>query len=203
MDGTGPVEASPAPGESPENWVAEFRRQTEAVRRAAAEWAVRWDEPEGRFISALLGAVEIVGKLTASVHGAFEQTSRDGRIAAESELLRAKELHRAAQLALTQIRNIELAAKAEHEAVAVQMIDRTLPLFIERLEKVLVIREQRWNKDVERRRYAAAGAVVLAIFLAGFGMARWEDHDQLARMDNCLIHPIQASGHYYCRIDAP
>ena len=133
---------------------------------------MRWDEPEGRFISALMGAIEVVGKLSASAQAAFVQTSRDGRAAAEADLLRAKEIHEAAQLALTQIRNIELAAKAEHEAVAVQMIDRTLPLFIERLEKVLVIREQRWNKDVARRRYATAGAVVLAIFLAA---SAWRD----------------------------
>ena len=37
------------------------------------------------------------------------------------------------------------------------MIDQTLPLFVERLQKVLVIREQRWNTDVKRRRYAAGG----------------------------------------------
>jgi hypothetical protein len=201
MDTTSPTEPHPSVGEGSKDWVADFRRQTDEVRSAAAEWAVRWDEPEGRFISALLGAVEIVGKLTASVQGAFEQTSREGHAAAEADLRRAKELHGAAQLALTQIRNIELAAKAEHEAVAVQMIDRTLPLFIKRLENVLVIREQRWNKDVARRRYVTAGAVVLAIFLSGFGLARWEDYGRLARIDNCLDHPIQASGHYYCRID--
>jgi hypothetical protein len=191
----------PPEGDRPKDWVADFRRQTEEVRLAAAEWAVRWDEPEGRFISALLGAVEIVGRLTASVQGAFEQTSKDGRVAAEAELLKAKELHRAAQLALTQIRNIELAAKAEHEAVAVQMMDQTLPLFIERLEKVRVIREQGWNKGVERRRYVTGGAVVLAIFLGGFGLARWEDHGVMARMGACLNHPILAGGHLYCQID--
>jgi hypothetical protein len=201
MDSAGSMGPPPSEGEGPKDWVAEFRRQTEEVRSAAVEWAVRWNEPEGRFVSALLGAMELLGKLTVSVHGAFEQTSRDGRIVAEAELLRAREVHRAAQLALTQIRNIELAAKSEHEAVAVQMIDRTMPLFMERLEKVLVIREQRWNKDVARRRYAMAGAVVLAIFLGGFGLAKWQDHAAVSRDATCLLHPLQAAGHYYCRID--
>jgi hypothetical protein len=41
--------------------VAEFRRQTEAIREAANEWAIRRQEQEGRFISAPLGAMEIVG----------------------------------------------------------------------------------------------------------------------------------------------
>jgi hypothetical protein len=92
MDSTGPITPAPYEGVGSKDWVAEFRRQTEEVRSAAAEWAVRWNEPEGRFISAMLGALEIVGKLTASVHGAFEQTSREGRIAAEADLLRAKDV---------------------------------------------------------------------------------------------------------------
>jgi hypothetical protein len=52
--------------------VAEFRRQTEAIREAANEWAIRRQEQEGGFISALLGAMEIVGRLTASVHSAID-----------------------------------------------------------------------------------------------------------------------------------
>ena len=203
MDSTGPIPSPPSEGEAPSDWVADFKRQADEVRAAAGEWAVRWNEPEGRFISALMGAMEVVGKLSVSAQAAFVQTSRDGRAAAEADLLRAKEIHKAAQLALTQIRNVELAAKAEHEAVTLQMIDRTMPLFTERLEKVLIIREQRWNKDVARRRYATAGAVVLAIFLGGYGLSRWQTHDTVSRMEACQLHPLQSGGHLYCQIDGP
>ena len=39
-----------------------------------------------------------------------------------------------------------------------------------RLKQALVIREQRWNNDLRRRRYATAGAVVLAVFLGGYAL---------------------------------
>jgi hypothetical protein len=201
MDSNAPTAPLPPSGEKPHEWAAAFERHRENIREAAAEWGVRWNEPEGRFISALVGAIDMVGRLSASAQRALLETTKEGRLAAEVDLQKAKEIHKAAQLALTQIRNIELAAKAEHETVALQMIDRTMPLFTERLEKVLVVREQRWNKDVARRRYATAGAVVLAIFLGGFGLSRWETHDMVARMETCLLHPLQAGGHSYCRID--
>lgn len=73
---------------------------------------------------------------------------------------------------------------------------------MERLQKVLVIREQRWNTDLKRRRYALAGAVALAVFLAGFGLSWWQDSAGLAAMDRCLDHPLQAAGHYYCSIES-
>lgn len=200
MDGVGPGTANLPDEGAPKDWVAEFRHQTEAIREAANEWAIRWQEPEGRFISALLGAIEIVGRLTVSVQTAIDASAREGRTAAEAELAKARKLQDAAQLALLQVRNLELAATAEQENLTVRMIDQTLPLFVERLEKVLVIRERAWNEGVKWRRYGIAGAVGLGIFLSGFGLSWWQDSGRLAAMDYCWTHPLQAAGHTYCRI---
>lgn len=202
MDGAGHgMPDLPEDGER-KDWVAEFQRQTEAIRQAAGEWAIRWQEPEGRFVSALLGAIEIVGRLTVSVQAAIDASGKDSRAAAEAELARARELQQSAHHALTQARNLQLGAIVEQENVTIRMIDQTLPLFVERLQKVLVIREQRWNADVKRRRYALAGAVALGVFLAGFGLSWWQDSAAQAAMDRCLAHPLQAAGHYYCSIDS-
>jgi hypothetical protein len=84
MDGVVPgVSGLPEEGE-PRDWVAEFRRQTEAIRQAGDEWAIRWQEPEGRFVSALVGAIEIVGRLAAGVQSSIDASARDGRAAAEA-----------------------------------------------------------------------------------------------------------------------
>ena len=54
-----------------------------------------------------------------------------------------------------------------------------------------------------RRRYATAGAVVLSIFLGGYGLSRWQTHDTVSRMEACQLHPLQSGGHLYCQIDGP
>jgi hypothetical protein len=201
MDGAGAGSAGAPDDGGPKDWVAELRQQTEEIRKAGDEWAIRWQEPEGRFVSALLGAIEIVGRLTVTVQTSIDASARDSRAAAEAELAKAKALHQAAQTALLQVRNLELAATAEQENLTVRMIDQTLPLFIERLEKVLVIREQAWNHKVKLRRYAIAAAATLGIFLAGFGLSWWQDGERLAAIEACLTNPVQAAGHTYCRID--
>ena len=147
-----PREAAPERvGQSASEWVEEFKGRSLEVQRAADEWAVRWQEPEGRFVSALLGAVETLGRLAASGQAMIEAVARDSRATAEAEYAQAREVTKAAQLALKQARNAQLALVVEQENVTLRMIDQTLPLFAERLEKVLVIREQRWNADVRRR----------------------------------------------------
>ena len=187
-------------GQSASEWVEEFKRRSLEVQRAADEWAVRWQEPEGRFVSALLGAVETLGRLAASGQAMIEAVARDSRAAAEAEYAQAREVTKAAQLALKQARNAQLALVVEQENVTLRMIDQTLPLFAERLEKVLVIREQRWNADVRRRRYALAGAVTLTVFASGFALAAWTDGDKTAAFDRCLTQSFDAQGHRYCDI---
>jgi hypothetical protein len=182
-------------GQSASEWVEEFKGRSLEVQRAADEWAVRWQEPEGRFVSALLGAVETLGR-----QAMIEAVARDSRAAAEAEYAQAREVTKAAQLALKQARNAQLALVVEQENVTLRMIDQTLPLFAERLEKVLVIREQRWNADVRRRRYALAGAETLAVFVGGIALAAWMDGDKTAAFDRCLTQSIDAQGHRYCDI---
>jgi hypothetical protein len=201
MDAMPPGEPS-APEESgPTDWVAELRRQCEAVKQAAEEWAVRWQAPEGRFVTALLSAIEALGRLSASVQGAIDAAGKERRKAAEAELAQARELRAAADAALRQVRNAQASLVVEHESVTLRMIQETLPMFAERLQNVLVIREQRWNADARRKRYALAGAVALGVFLAGYGLASWQDSGLVDAFGRCLEHPLQYDKHFYCGID--
>ena len=198
------------PSEGPErsreprstDWVAELRQQCEAVKLAADEWAIRWQAPEGRFVSALLHTVMALGKLSASVQSAIESAAVDSRKAAEAEHAKARELRGAAEAALRQVRNAQATLVIEQENVTLRMIQETLPMFAERLQKALVIREHRWNADVSRRRYAVAGAVALAVFLAGYALSSWQDSGWVDAFGQCLAQPLQYRGHYFCNIDS-
>ena len=89
MDASPPEGGPERVGQSAPEWVEEFKRRSLEVQRAADEWAVRWQEPEGRFISALLGAVETLGRLAASGQAMIEVVARDSRAAAEAEYAQA------------------------------------------------------------------------------------------------------------------
>ena len=161
------------------------------VEAAGREWGVRPDSREGRFIAALLGTVGWLGRLGAVSRASFESVAAENRKAAETELAQARELRGAADAALRQVRNAQAALVVEHESVTLRMIQETLPMFAERLQNVLVIREQRWNADIRRKRYALAGAVALGVFLAGYGLASWQDSGLVDGFGRCLEHPLQ------------
>jgi hypothetical protein len=120
------------------------------------------------------------------------------RRTAEIEYLRVRELTRAAELALSQARNALVALQVGQLKVEDRMIEKTLPLFAEKLQTALVIRERRWNDDVAHRRYAITGLVVLAIFIAGFALKTWDDWELSGVLDSCLLHPLSYQGHVYC-----
>jgi hypothetical protein len=138
----------------PDDWVADFRQRCALVRSAAEEWAVRWHEPEGRFVAALLGAIQTFSRLAIAAEATIMAAAREGRAAAEADLARltaaletTRELSRQGDQAIKQARNAHLAATVQQEGVTQRMIDETLPMFADRLKEALIIREVRWNRE--------------------------------------------------------
>ena len=181
-------------------WEADFERECEEVRVAAEEWAVRWNEPEGRLISTLLGAIRKVADVGRASHDVMEAIARESKEAAQADLRRAQALRDAAELELLQVRTLKAGLIAEHENVTLRMIREVFPMFAEKLKSALVIRERAWNRDVERRRFALAGACVLVIFLAGYGVRAWSEWDRLAAFGECETHAFVSNGRAYCAV---
>src|SRR5271165_5006449 len=181
-------------------WDAEFERQCAEVRAAAEDCAIRWNAAEGRFVAALLGAIRKVADVGRSSHDVMESIARATRDAAQSDLRRAQELRDAAELELLQVRTLKAGLIVEHENVTLRMIRDVFPMFAEKLKSALVIRERAWNRDVERRRFALAGAAVLAVFLAGVGLRAWWDWDRVAAFDRCVTHAFMSNGRAYCEV---
>jgi len=196
-----PPEGPPEPAEpGQDDWVVEFKRRVAEVEAAATEWGVRWQQPEGRFVAALLGAVAMLGGLSRAAQNSMEQIGREGRVAAEAELAQARQLATAARATLQQTQVAQVSLEVEREHVTARMIDATLPLFVERLQKVLVIREQRWNSDVRRRRFAVAGAVALVVFGGGYALRAWSDSGWIGAFHSCLAHAVASGDHLFCDV---
>ena len=190
-------------------WIEEFNHRSLDVKRAADEWAVRWNEPEGKFISALLGATGMLGQLLASGQERMEVIAAESRAAAEQEinLLRsaiqgAEHVMRQGEVALRAARQIQAGVVVEKEHMATRMIKETLPLFAEKLQNLLVIKEQGWNEKQSLKRYLSAGYILLSVFLAGFFLRYWQDYAEISAIDRCIAHPLQAGGQVYCNVNS-
>jgi hypothetical protein len=178
----------------------EFDAVLRQVEDAAREWGIRPDQLEGRFVSALMAAIGWCGRVSAAAQEEFKALFEQQREACEHELAAAREITRAARAGLTQAHSALIVLQVEKENLTVKMIKETLPLFAERLKEALIIREKRWNDDVKRRRFATAGAVTLALVSGAYGLRAWQDSAVTGAFDRCLVHPLQASGHFYCDV---
>ena len=162
----------------------------------------RWLEGQAQALAGLAGLLddqtlrfeELIGSIKMAVDAELQKA------AAATEL--ANQAIKAGELSLRQARTAQIALEVERESLVLRMIRETLPLFADRLKQALVIREQRWNNDLRRRRYATAGAVVLAVFLGGYALRAWSEFDRLAAFDRCLSHAQLVQEHYWCEVTA-
>ena len=167
------------------------------------------DGPLGRWLEGQAQALAGLAGLLDDQTIRFEELIGGIRTAADAELQKAaaatelaNQAIKAGELTLRQARTAQIALEVERESLVLRMIKETLPLFADRLKQALVIREQRWNDDIRRRRYVAAGAVALAVFLGGYALRAWSESDRLAAFDRCLAHAQLVQGHYWCEVTA-
>ena len=188
-------QAFPAPAVS-----GDLHAMLDLLKQAAERWGMRRDMPEGEFVSAFMAAVAGIGQVADRSQAEFRRLFDQNREAAQNELARAKEITKAANVALSQARQAGLAYEVGQANLVVQMIDRTLPMFIEKMQGTLVLREKQLNSDLQRRRYAVAGLVVLGLVFGGYGVRAWQDQDGMGALGECLSHPLQANGRIYCDV---
>jgi hypothetical protein len=181
-------------------WESDLMLAHDRVRATARAWGVRQDGPEARFIAAMMDAIAVLAQVAASVKVSNEAIAKSGREAAELELARAREITKAANAAMAQARNAQLALQMEREDLVQKMIDRTMPLFVERLQGALVIRERRVNAGAQWQQFAVAGAVTLALVSGGYGLRAWQDHDAADAVARCLAASLSYNGHLYCDV---
>jgi len=190
-------------------WTEEFNRRHKEVKHAADEWAVRWNEPEGKFISAMLAATGMLGQLLTTGQQRMEEIAVQSRAAAQEEinLLRsaiqgAEHVMRQGEFAIREARQIRAGVVVEKEHMVARMIKETLPLFAEKLQTLLVVKEQGWNERASLRRYLSAGLILLGVFLVGYFLSDWQDYAEVSAIDRCMSHPLQAGGHFYCDVNS-
>jgi hypothetical protein len=170
----------------------EFTAVLRSVQDAAHEWNIRPDLKEGKFVSALLGAVEWVGRVSQAAQAEFRQIAQKQSDAAKVELARAEALTRATNATLGQARSALINLQVERENVTVRMIQETMPVFAEKMREVLVTRINDENAGLRLKRGLLAGLLAVGVFLGGYGLRAWNDSDAVGALERCLAKPLQA-----------
>jgi hypothetical protein len=83
------------------------------------------------------------------------------------------------------------------------MIHETLPLFADKLQSAIVIREKSWNEGQRFKRYAMVAAATVGLVVGGYSWRAWQDTDAttaMTAMTDCLAHPLSGNGHLYCDV---
>ncbi len=99
----------------------EFEQLVADVEAAAEEWGVELGSVEGRFVSALLGTTQWLGRLCLAAQVRAETVARKTREAAERELAQATEIRRAAEVSLRQARTALISLEVEKENLTVKI----------------------------------------------------------------------------------
>ena len=198
-EGDGPTRLAAAVS-GPEDYAAVLK----TVQDAAREWGVRHDLMEGKFVSALLGAVEWLGRVNQAAQAEFRQIAQKQSDAAKVELARAEALSKATNATLGQARSALINLQVERENLTVRMIHETMPMFAEKMRDVLVTRINDENAALRLKRGLLAGLVAVGVFLGGYGVRAWSDREAVGALERCLTKPFQtqAAGqlHLYCDV---
>jgi hypothetical protein len=202
-EGSGPAKpAPPVAVGSPEDFAAVLQ----TVQDAAREWGVRQDMMEGKFVSALMGAVAWLGRVNQAAQAEFREIAQKQTDAAKLELARAEALTKATNATLSQARSALINLQVERENVTGRMIEATMPKFAEELRKVLVLRVNDETSALKIKRGLIAGGIAVGVFLGGYGVRTWADRDAVGALERCLSKPLQSQvagqTHLYCEVTA-
>jgi hypothetical protein len=172
-----------------------FADRLAAVETAARDWGVRPEYPEGVFISTMIGTQAGFAELALSVGDALLTIVDRAKAAAEDELARQRVVTERTRQTLTKangvIENLDRSARLAIEKIEVektevltQLVKDILPDMTRGVREALVIRERRYNHDLEWRRALGVGAVMVGLVLGGYLWGTWSDWGLTSRVES-------------------
>ncbi len=185
--------------------VQQIKAAVDRLRSVGLAEGIEVDGPLGHWLEAqagaLLGLADVlqgqddrVGDLLTRIEATAATELRNLREGIEG----ANHVVRQGEFALRQARQMQAGVIVERQHLVQKMVDEALPLFAEKLNGALVIREQGWNAKARDRRYAIAAAISAALILIGYSLSWWQDSGRVAAFNRCMTHPVQFEDQLYC-----
>ena len=184
--------------------VARLRESVERLLKVGGREGIEPDGPLAIWLAAqaetLEALISVVDSQTDRIDGLVRKAGDAVDLYApliKGRLEEASYALEAGKLALAQAKNAQLYLHTSQETLVVRMIQETLPLFAQRMQEVLVIREKAWSQNQAWRRYMTAGGIAIGVFLVGLGVGAWTNG--AASLDTrCMSHLATFNGHVVC-----
>ena len=184
--------------------VARLRESVERLLKVGGREGIEPDGPIAIWLAAqaetLEALISVVESQTDRIDGLVRKAGDAVDLYApliKGRLEEASQALEAGKLALAQAKNAQLYLHTSQETLVVRMIQETLPLFAQRMQEVLVIREKAWSQNQAWRRYVTAGVIAIGVFLVGLGVGAWTN-GAASLGTRCMSHLATFNGHVVC-----
>jgi hypothetical protein len=163
---------------------AAFQAKLEALKDAAKSWGVQPEHAEGVFISTMIGTQEGFAELAVGLVDGLQLVLDEARRLAQMELERQRTALKETQIALNTAKFAASQMELEKERVTTKLIAQVVPDMIKATKTALVIREQRFNRNIEWSRAMGTGTFMLGLVLFGYVWGTWSDWGLSRRIES-------------------
>jgi hypothetical protein len=188
---------------------ADFQARLQALREAAQAWGIQPNHPEGIFVSTMIGTQSGFAELALSLAEALNNIVQNVRASAEDELAKQRVVTERTRQTLAKangvIENLDKGARRAIEQIEVdktevltQLVKDILPDMTRGVREALVIKQRRYNHNLEFIRALCVGALMVSLMLTGYFWGTWSDWGMAGRVENigAAIERCQLTSHW-------
>jgi hypothetical protein len=147
--------------------VARLRAAALALGKAARAERIEANGPLGRWVEAQHHALMAQADAAEHQEQLVTHTLEGFHKVAKEKLAQCTELVQTARVTLATADRAKELAEVRAQQATSEMIERVAPLVVEGVREAVVIRERRYNRNVEMRRVLSYGGLALGLVLAG------------------------------------
>jgi hypothetical protein len=186
-----------------------FADRLAAVETAARDWGVRPEYPEGVFISTMISTQAGFAEVALGVGDALLAIVERAKAAGEDELARQRVMTERTRQTLVKasgvIENLDKGARqaidkieVDKTVVLTQLVKDILPDMTRGVREALVIKQRRYNHNLEFVRALCLGVLMVGLVVTGYVWGTWSDRGMAGRVENigAAIERCQLTSHW-------
>jgi hypothetical protein len=186
-----------------------FADRLAAVETAARDLGVRPEYPEGVFISTMISTQAGFAEVALGVGDALLAIVERAKAAGEDELARQRVMTERTRQTLVKasgvIENLDKGARqaidkieVDKTVVLTQLVKDILPDMTRGVREALVIKQRRYNHNLEFVRALCLGVLMVGLVVTGYVWGTWSDWGMAGRVENigAAIERCQLTSHW-------